>query len=260
MDYRKLFDLSGKVAIVTGGAGYLGSENVKALKDFGATVVLTVNPGTNRNKDDIPACDMVAECDIASTESIKNCFKAVYEKYGKIDVLVNCAVFGGAHGEKSQLEFMDDETWEKGIDGTINATFRCTREVIKYMKENGGSIINYSSMYGMVSPDLSIYSDKRQRQAPNYGTGKAGVLQFSRYAAADLAEYNIRVNCVTPGPCPKPSNQTNPEFMAKLAAKTMLKRFGKSYEIAGAVLLLASDASTFMTGSNIVIDGGWTAW
>ena len=261
MDYKKLFDLTGKVAIVTGGAGYLGSANVKALKDFGATVIITGNPNTTRTKEDkIPDCDLMLECDISSTESIKNCFKTVYEKYGKIDILVNCATFCGAHGEKSQLEFMDDKTWEKGIDGTLNATFRCTREVVKYMKETGGSIINYSSMYGVISPDLRIYGDNPQKQPPNYGAAKAGVIQFTRYAAGDLAKYNIRVNCVTPGPFPKPSNQTDLEFNAKLASKTMLGRFGQNYEMSGAVLLLASNAASFMTGTNIIVDGGWTAW
>ena len=115
-------------------------------------------------------------------------------------------------------------------------------------------------MYGLVSPDLRIYGDNPQKQPPNYGAGKAAVAQVTRYAAGALAEYGIRVNCVTPGPFPAPQNQSDPEFNAKLAAKTMLGRFGKNYEMSGAVVLLASDASAFMTGSNIVVDGGWTAW
>ncbi|MBQ2890691.1 MAG: SDR family oxidoreductase [Clostridia bacterium] len=261
MDYKKLFDLTGKVAIVTGGAGYLGAENVKALKDFGATVVIAGIPMTARwEGEEKPVCDLEVDCDISSTESIANCFKTVYEKFGRIDVLVNCATFGAGYGEASQLEFMDDETWEKGIDGALNSVFRCTREVVKYMKETGGSIINYCSMYGVVSPDLRIYGDNPQKQPPNYGAGKAGVAQLTRYSAGALAQYGIRVNCVTPGPFPNPANQNDMEFNAKLAGKTMLERFGQSYEMSGAVLLLASDASSFMTGSNITVDGGWTAW
>ena len=89
---------------------------------------------------------------------------------------------------------------------------------------------------------------------------KFGVVQLTRYAAGALSEYGIRVNSVTPGPFPAPGNDSDKEFMAALSAKTMLGRYGKNYEIAGAVLLLASDASSFMTGSNIVVDGGWTAW
>jgi gluconate 5-dehydrogenase len=156
---------------------------------------------------------------------------------------------------------MTDEVWQTGIDGALNSTFRATREVIPFMKKAGGSIINFCSMYGLVSPDLRIYGkDNPQKNPPNYGAAKAAVAQFTRYSAGALAEYGIRVNSVTPGPFPAPNNAQNEEFNKALASKTMLGRFGKNFEIAGAVLLLASDASTFMTGSNIVVDGGWTAW
>jgi len=262
MDYKQLFDMTGKVCIVTGGTGYLGVENVKILKDFGAVVVVGDIRASETRWDNAEQsiADMYVECDVSSTESIKKCFKAVYDEYGKIDVLINCANYGAGYGKESQIEFMTDEVWEKGIDGTAGVVFRGTREVIPYMKEKGGSIINYCSMYGLVSPDLRIYGDNPQKQPPNYGTGKAGVAQFTRYAAGALGEYGIRVNAITPGPFPNPANQTDEVFNQKLAAKTMLGRYGKSYEIAGAILLLASDASTFMTGSNIVVDGGWTAW
>lgn len=261
MDYKKLFDLTGKVCIVTGGTGYLCSENAKILKDFGATVVVAdIRAAEDRWGSGKAAGDMFVECDVSSTESIKAAFKAVADKYGKIDVLVNGACYGGGYGKESQIEFMPDDVWDNGIDGSINCVFRCTREVIPYMKKNGGSIINYSSMYGFVSPDFRIYGDNPQKQPGNYGAGKAAIAQFTRYSAAALAEYNIRVNSVTPGPFPNPANQSDPVFNEKLAAKTMLGRFGVSHEMAGAVLLLASDASTFMTGSNIMVDGGWTAW
>ena len=262
MDYRKLFDLTGKVCIVTGGTGYLGVENVKILKDFGATVVVAdIRASEERWKNaQQSVADCFVECDVSSTESIRNCFRTIAEKFGGIDVLVNCASYGAGYGKGSQIEYMDDEVWNRGIDGTAGVVFRGTREVIPYMKEKGGSIINYCSMYGLVSPDLRIYGDNPQKQPPNYGTGKSGVAQFTRYAAGALGEYGIRVNAITPGPFPNPANQTDEEFNRKLAGKTMLGRIGKSSEIAGAVLLLASDASTFMTGSNIVVDGGWTAW
>lgn len=261
MDYKKLFDLTGKIAIVTGGSGYLGAENVKILKDFGATVISTDRISENtRWKCEKNACDMFVPCDVSSSESVADCFKTVYDKYGRIDILVNCAAFGAGYGKASQLEYMDDETFQKGIDGTICQTFRCIREVTRYMKETGGSIINYGSMYGMVSPDLRIYGDNEQKQPPNYGAGKAAIEQLTRYSAGALAQYNIRVNSITPGPFPNPANQSDEAFNKQLASKTMLGRFGEAYEIAGSILLLASDASTFTTGSNIVVDGGWTAW
>lgn len=256
MDYKKLFDLTGKVCIVTGGSGYLGQENVKILKDFGATVI---------NADRImreTAADLFLECDIGDTDSVKEIFRTVAERCGKIDVLVNCAAFYAGHGKDSRIETMSDEIWTRGVEGSLGTTFRTLREVIPYMKEQGGSIINYCSMYGLVSPDLRIYGeDNPQTNPPNYGAAKAGVAQLTRYAAGALAKYNIRVNAVTPGPFPAAgTNDKNAEFNARLSSKTMLGRYGKSYEMAGAILLLASDASSFMTGSNIVVDGGWTAW
>lgn len=262
MDYKKLFDLTGKVCVVTGGTGYLGSENVKILKDFGATVVCAdLREAEDRwEKTEDKAYDMFVKCDVSSTDSIKECFQAVADKYGRIDVLVNCACYGAGYGKGSQLEFMDDATFDKGIDGSIGVVFRGMREVVPFMKEKGGSIINYCSMYGLVSPDLRIYGDNPQKQPPNYGAGKAAVAQITRYAACALSEYGIRVNAVTPGPFPNPKNQDDARFNQALADKTMLGRFGQSYEMAGSVLLLASDASSFMTGSNIVVDGGWTAW
>ena len=263
MDYNKLFDMTGKVCIVTGGTGYLGCENVKALKDFGATVVVADLREAEKRWDGAPRYDydLFVQTDVSSTESMKNLFRTVAEKFGKIDVLVNCACYGKGYGKESQIEFMDDETWKVGIEGTILVTVRGIREVIPYMKENGGgSIINYCSMYGLVSPDLRIYGDNPQKQPGNYGTGKGGVLQLTRYAAGALAPYNIRVNAVTPGPFPNPANQNDEAFNRQLAGKTMMGRFGVNHEMAGAVLLLASDASTFMTGTNIVVDGGWTAW
>lgn len=261
MDYNKLFDMTNKICVVTGGTGYLGSESSKILKQFGATVIVAdIRENTEYWENSQVTYDQFILCDISSTESIRSCFQQVADRYGRIDVLVNCASYGAGYGQGSQLEFMSDEVFHIGVDGTVGATFRGMREVVPFMKEKGGSIINYCSMYGVVAPDLRIYGDNPQKQPPNYGAGKGGVAQITRYAASALSEYGIRVNAVTPGPFPCPRNQSDVEFNQKLANKTMLGRFGQSYEIAGAILLLASDASTFMTGSNITVDGGWTAW
>ena len=175
MDYQKLFDLTGKICVVTGGSGYLGTENVKILKDFGATVV-----NADRNMRET-AADLFLECDIADTQSVKSVFAAVAQRYGKVDVLVNCAAFYAGHGKDSRIEDMSDEIWARGVEGSLNSTFRTLREVIPYMKEHGGSIINYCSMYGLVSPDLRIYGEGNpQVNPPNYGAAKAGVAQLTR--------------------------------------------------------------------------------
>lgn len=255
MDYNKLFSMEGKVCIVTGGSGYLGSENIKAISDFGATVV---NADICERE---TAADLFVECDIGKSEFFKNLFSKVFEHYGRIDVLVNCAFFCKGHGVESQIEFMSDEAWNIGIQVGLNSTFYAIHEVIPYMKKNGGSIVNYCSMYGVVSPDLRIYGeDNPQKNPPNYGAAKAGVAQLTRYAAGALAQYGIRVTSVTQGPFPSPANAKDVDFNNALASKTMLGRYGKNHEIAGTVLLLASDASSFTTGANYVVDGGWTAW
>ena len=136
MELKHLFDMTGKVCIITGGSGYLGSGNVQMLKDFGAIVV-----NADRVEREVGA-DMFFEHDIASTDSCKNLFKTVYEKYGRIDVLINCATFCKGHGSGNPIEEMSDEVWQVGIEGSLNSTFRAIREVVPYMKEKGGSIIN----------------------------------------------------------------------------------------------------------------------
>lgn len=264
MDYNKLFDMTGKVCIVTGGMGYLGSQVAKCLKDFGATVAIAdIRESEARWKDaEQAAGDLFVPLDIDSTDSAQACFRKVADTFGKVDVLVHCASFGAGFGKDSKLEFMSDDIFRKGLDGNLVATFRMVREAVPYMKEAGGSIVTFGSMYGVVAPDLRIYGkDSNQTQPANYGPGKAGIIQLTRYAAGALAEYGIRVNCIIPGPFPNPKSQAdNAGFAEILGGKTMLGRVGVNHEIAGPVLLLASDAASFMTGSSITVDGGWTAW
>ncbi len=262
---KNLFSMKGKVVVITGGAGYLGSAIVKGLIEFGAETVIADIVQKKSEELEINAEDTGKlhsfKCDISSTDSIREMIKKTADTCGKIDVLINCGVYGAGYGPGSQIKHMSDVVWQKGLDGAVGTVFRCTREVVPYMEENGGGVIvNFGSMYGMVSPDFRIYGDNPSKNPPNYGAGKAAVIQFTRYAAAQLAELNIRVNSVSPGPFPSPANRIDKNFVSKLEGKTMMGRTGEVREIVGAVLLLASDASSFMTGSNIVVDGGWTAW
>jgi NAD(P)-dependent dehydrogenase (short-subunit alcohol dehydrogenase family) len=265
---NELFSLKEKVIVLTGGAGYLGSRMAKALINFGATVVVpyTVEKKPEEIIGENSAIENlhIIKCNLASTESIREMFKNAAKICGRIDVLVNCAAYGGGSGGKSVTATIDstpDDIWDLGIEGTLDITYKCTREVLPYFYENGkGNIINIASMYGMVSPDPGIYGTTGQNSPPMYGAGKAAVLQLTRYSAGHLASRNIRVNSITPGPFPNPKGSVNEDFMSRLSAKTMLRRTGRPEELAGALILLASDASSYMTGSNIVVDGGWTAW
>jgi len=128
------------------------------------------------------------------------------------------------------------------------------------MKQTGGSIINIASMYGMVSPDPAIYGESKFNSPANYGAGKAAVIQFTKFCAVHLAKYKIRVNAVSPGPFPSPSVQMNKTFISKLVEKVPLKRIGHPSELNGVIVLLCSEASSYITGQNISVDGGWTSW
>lgn len=262
---RGLFLLEGKVIVITGGAGYLGSAMVEGMLDLGATVM--VAEIVDQKPEEVIKNGQVYDqlycikCDVSSTESIKEMFQKTRKLLGKIDVLINCATYGAGYGISGTIEKMTDDDWTKGMDGAAGVTFRCIREAIPYFEENkGGNIVNIASMYGVVSPDPKIYGDSGQNNPVNYGAGKAAVIQLTKYCAAHLAKKNIRVNSVTPGPFPNLQKNVPEDFLANLSNKTMLGRVGEPKEIVGAIILLASEASTFSTGSNIVVDGGWTAW
>ncbi|WP_135552754.1 SDR family NAD(P)-dependent oxidoreductase [Paenibacillus cymbidii] len=257
-----LFSLQGKVAIVTGGAGYLGSSMVEALLARGAAVAVADPVDLPESFASLQGRERLlhVRCDVAQTDSIRAALQEIHGHFGRIDILVNNVnIPGGGRGQSNELEHMTDEVWSKGVDGAVGTVFRCTRESIPYLKEHGGAIVNNASMYGMVSPDPAMYGEL-SKNPPNYGAGKSGVIQFTRYCAAHLAHYGIRANSVSPGPFPKPRLGYEEWFMNRLADKTMLKRTGRQHEVAGAVVFLASPAADYITGVNIPVDGGWTAW
>lgn len=256
-----IFSLKGKNVVLTGGCGNLGRIMAKHLLDFGANLfivdVIDAAPAELGDKVNY------IKCDLSNTESIHAMFQQV-DAAGGLDVLINNAAWGGGAGgkkmTKTRMEDFDDETWAFGLDGVVGVTFRCTRESIPFFRKNGGgSIVNIASMYGVVAPDHSIYGDTGNNSPVTYGAGKAGVVQLTKYTASYLAKDGVRVNAITPGPFPKVS-ATDPDFLKILQNKTMLGRTGDPNELAGALVLLCSDASSFMTGTNIVVDGGWTAW
>lgn len=265
---KNIFSLSDKVIVVTGGAGYLGSVMTRALLEFDAKVIIAdiveKIPEEIASSDEHPKNLHVLKCDLSRTESIKEMFENAERIWGRIDTLVNCAAYGGGSGGKGAATSIDqitDDIWNLGIEGTLDVTFKCTREALPYFYKNGGgNIINIASMYGMVSPDPGIYGSSGQNSPPAYGVGKAGVIQLTKYCAAHIADRNIRVNCITLGPFPNTKGNVNEEFLKRLGTKSMLGRIGKPDEMVGALVLLASDASSYMTGSNIVVDGGWTSW
>lgn len=258
MDYKNMFSLSGRKAVVTGGCGWLGREVVRGLADFGAEVAAAdckiVRDGHMEGK------VQYVPCSLDDTDDIKKLMACAAGETKTIDILITMAADLGT-GVLSGVEDMDDAYWEKGMNGTAGYTFRTIREAVPYMKNSGaGSIINIGSLYAVGAPDPRTYFDTPFSSTPNYGAGKAATVELSRFCAAYLAQYGIRVNSVSPGSFPHPEVQKNQLFKSRLEEKTMLGRIGYPEDLVGAMVFLASDASKYVTGVNLMVDGGQTAW
>lgn len=258
MSYSNLFSLENKKVVITGGCGYLGSEIVKGLVDFGADVA--VIDWNIMEIDGLFSQIKYFQCDLENTENIKKVFKDAAGNNKTIDILITMAANLGA-GVLNDIENMDDEYWAKGIDGTVGYTFRTIREAIPYMKNStAGSIINIGSLYAVGAPDPRTYFDTPFSSTPNYGAGKAATIELTRFCAAYLAKYGIRANSISPGSYPHVDVQENKLFKKRLEEKTMLGRIGYPDDLVGAMIFLASAASKYITGVNIMVDGGQTAW
>ncbi len=259
MHIQKLFNLKGKVAIVTGAVGQLGTQIAKALLEAGADVIIAdLNLSECQEKartinKNSPRCIGV-ELDVTKKESVKKMTALTIKKFGRIDILVNNAGIAVVTPfEKRKLNEFD-----KVIKVNINGVFLCSQIISKQMmKQKEGNIINIGSIYGVVSPDPRIYADSGRNSSEVYGITKAGVISLTRYLAVHLAKYNIRVNCISPGGI---FNKQSPEFVENYCSKTPLGKMGSETDIKGAVVYLASKASDYVTGHNLIIDGGWTIW
>ncbi len=265
MNANRIFDLSGKTIIITGGSGYLGSAMSDALAAFGANLFILGHDFKKnqlyadllKQKYSLKICESCI-FDIDDDTIIRNSFNTIKEKTGKIDVLINNAAYTTG---PSALHNCSYEEWKKGIDGTINGVFRVTHQVLPHMMEqHNGNIINIASMYGMVSPNMEIYGKSGENNPANYGAGKAAIIQFTKYIACVYAMHGIRSNAISPGPFPSSEVQTDSGFINALKKKTPLNRIGKPEELQGIIVYLSSDSSSFTTGQNIAVDGGWTAW
>ena len=256
------FNLKEKVVILTGGYGYLGKAIAESLLFHNATVYVL---GKSKEKFTAAFQEISVDasqlhfltCDVSLSESIQTAFQQVFDKEGKIDVLINNAFYSKGQSP----ETMTDEEWSFGIDGTLSSVFRSIREIIPfYKKANSGKIINVASMYGVVAPQFEIYDDfPAFLNPPHYGAAKAGIIQLTKYYASFLGKYDVQVNAVTPGPFPSDSVRESKGFVKALESKTSLNRIGKPEDLAGAFVFLASDTADFITGQNIVVDGGWTS-
>lgn len=275
MKIQEKFDLKGRVAIVTGGVGLLGAEFCKTLAEAGAAVaVVDLNGGAAKKIADGLCADgyhaKAIQTDITKPDSVKAMAASVLSDFGRLDILVNSAALdpkfdpdaaskGIAPGAFEDYPLAD---WNAAMNVNLTGMFLVTQACVRPMIEQGkkGSIINICSTYGLNGPDQRIYIKDGKRVAfkPVYYTvTKAGVLGFTKYLAAYYAGTEIRVNALTPGGV---FNNHEEYFVENYSARTILGRMAKKDEMNGALLFLASDASSYMTGNNVVVDGGWTAW
>jgi 2-deoxy-D-gluconate 3-dehydrogenase len=270
-----LFDLTGRCAIVAGGAGFLGQRFARTLASAGAYVVIAdINAGSAETLAaevrKVTGRNALSICtDITRLESVKAMAQVALETFGRVDILVNSAAldpkFDPQHVREHTTSFEDYplELWRKSLDVDITGMFLCTQAVVPTMLAQGrGVIINVSSIYGMVGPDQRLYERDepeapRQYKPVTYVVTKAAVLGLTRYLATYYAGRGIRVNALTPGGV---FNNHDEEFLKRYASRVPMGRMARVDELQGALLFLASDASSYMTGANLVVDGGWTAW
>jgi len=259
MGVLDLFKLSKKVAVITGGAGYLGRYFGQALYEAGAKVVFTdLDEDKCRQRAHElsgTGADAMGICmDVTDKMSIEKMMKSVQEKFGKVDILVNAAYqhISSPFEERALADF------ERILRISLTGTFLCSQTVSALMiKQKSGNIINIASIYGMVSDDPRIYGDTGLNNPEVYSVSKGGIIQFTRYLAVHLAKNGIRVNSLSPGGV---LNKQGDEFVMRYSAKVPMNRMANPEELKGALVYLASDASSYVTGHNLIVDGGWTVW
>lgn len=270
-----IFELENHVIIITGGAGLLGREYACAIAGAGANVVVA-------DIDEAVAQQVAADItkqtgkqalgvgvDISNKDSVLALVKQTVDTFGRIDGLINNAAinpkFDAGEAEKHTLTFENYplEMWQKSLDVNITGMFLCAQAVAPVMLKQGrGVIVNVSSTYGLNGPDQRLYESDdpnkpRTFKPVDYSVTKSAVIGFTRYLAAYWGDKGIRVNTFTPGGV---YNNQDEAFVRRYNARTPLGRMAKRDEYCGALIFLMSDASTYMTGSNLVVDGGWTAW
>jgi len=266
-----LFDLTDRAAMVTGGAGLLGAEFCRTLAGAGASVAVADldRTGAGAVADGLrgmPGAARAVELDVTRPESVQRAVGEVVGAFGRLDILVNCAAldpkFDPSQAGRHTNAFEDYplESWNQALAVNLTGLFLCSQAAGRQMLAQGsGVIINICSTYGLVGPDQRIYErpgQPAQFKPVYYSVTKAGVLGLTRYLATYYAGKNVRVNALTPGGVFNDHDET---FVRQYAARTVLGRMAHKDEMNGALLFLASQASSYMTGANLVVDGGWTA-
>ena len=242
--------LKDKVIIITGGNGLIGKAIVNQIKSEGGICInFDINHETSPDFSTI-------NCDITSEISIIESVEIVYKKFNRIDGLINNA-YPRTSDWGNKFEKIEFKSWQKNIDYQLNSYFNITQKICSYMSlHKKGSIINISSVYGMVGPDFTVYEGTDMTMPAAYSAIKGGIINFTRYLASYLGKDNIRVNTVSPGGV---YDNQNTIFVENYCKKVPIKRMALPADIAPIVSFLLSDDASYITGQNIAVDGGWTA-
>jgi len=261
--YISRFSLDNKTIIVTGACGLLGWEICKALAELHARIVLAdidimaAEKLEEELRDVYRASVTAFPLDISSEDSVNKLVDELSKQTISVDGLVNNAYpRNEAYGTIFENITMD--SWRENIDMHLNGYFNVSQKIARIMmQQRQGNIVNIASIYGMLGPDFSIYEGTTMTMPAEYAAIKGAIINFTRYLATYLASYNIRVNCLSPGGI---FNEQPASFVEKYKQRTPMGRMGNPEDIAGGVLFLLSNLSSYVTGQNLVIDGGWSAW
>jgi NAD(P)-dependent dehydrogenase (short-subunit alcohol dehydrogenase family) len=258
-----MFDLSNKHILITGATGYIGREISLGLARLGATI--HVNSRTKKAcvslVEDIKARGFNATCasfDVTDEDAVRFFANSVE----KLDVLVNNSHSGAGGTILSSTSNDYINSYNSSVVASANLIKTLEPKLAEAVIRSGyASVINIASMYGMVSPDNRIYDSSEGTNPPFYGAAKAALIQLTKYAACEFAKRNIRINCISPGPFPSIKAQSElPKMVDQIVIKVPMGRIGTPSELIGPIAFLASEASSYVTGANIPVDGGWTSW
>jgi NAD(P)-dependent dehydrogenase (short-subunit alcohol dehydrogenase family) len=256
---EQLSDLEGRRALVVGGAGHVGGAAVEALRELGADVAIADLEGEQLHARAESLGAVAVAADIKHEEECRACVGLAVEALGGLDILVHTAALVGSSqldGWTVELDQQSVAAWNEALAVNLTSAFVLTQEARSHLDKGGnGSIILVSSIYGVAAPDFSLYEGTGMHNPAAYGASKAGLLQLMRYLATALAP--IRVNAVSPGGIERGQDAT---FVSRYEERTPLGRMATEEDLKGAVAFLASDLSAYVTGHNLLVDGGWTAW